>query len=382
MSRFFEALERADRETSSRLTAAASVEAPPAEPPRTEPPRTEPPRTEPPRTEPPRTEPPRTEAPRKETPPAEPSRTEPKAEAARTEAPPAEPPRAEPPPTEPPHAEPPHADPSHADPPRAEWPRAEPLRTSSRVFDLSAPTVVRYRDTRIEEHLVSLLEPRSFEAEEYRVIRHAVETLRKDANLQVVAVTSPAGGDGKTTTAINLAGALAQSRDARVLLADLDLRRPALARQLGLGGQRRTLVDALIEPGIGLLETVAHLPRFNLSVAVTGGMAAAPYELLKSPRLAALLAEARARYDYVVLDTPPFVPVSDCRLVTKYVDGFLIVVTAHRTARGALAETLNLIDPSKVVGLVFNADKVGPPDYHRANAELPRGARWRGGRRP
>jgi capsular exopolysaccharide synthesis family protein len=344
MSRFFEALERADREGSSQTTQAAAVESPRTEPPRTEPPRTEPPRTEPPRTEPPRAEPPPVEAPR------------------------AEEPRTEPAPAEPPPVEP------RAVPPRFERPRPAPW-----IMDLPAPTAARHRGG-VEEHLVSLLEPRSFEAEEYRVVRHAVETLRKDANLQVVAVTSPAGGDGKTTTAINLAGALAQSRDARVLLVDLDLRRPALARQLGLTGQRRTLVDALMEPGIGLAETLAHLPRFNLSVAVAGGTAPAPYELLKSPRLASLLAEARGRYDYVVLDTPPFVPVSDCRLVTKYVDGFLIVVSAHRTPRGALAETLSLIDPAKVVGLVFNADKAGPPDYHRVNTQ-PRGARWRGGSR-
>ena len=68
--------------------------------------------------------------------------------------------------------------------------------------------------------------------------------------------------------------------------------------------------------------------------------------------------------------------------VTKYVDGFLIVVTAHRTPRGALAETLSLIDPAKVVGLIFNADKAGPPDYHRITARPSRGARWRGGSRP
>jgi Mrp family chromosome partitioning ATPase len=269
MSRFFEALERADREGSSRATTAASVEAPPVETPRTEPPPMVPPRVEPPRTEPPRAEPPPAEPARTEPAPVEPSR----AEELRAEPAPAEPAPAEPPPVEP-----------RAVPPRFERPRPAPW-----IMDLPAPTAARHRGG-VEEHLVSLLEPRSFEAEEYRVVRHAVETLRKDANLQVVAVTSPVGGDGKTTTAINLAGALAQSRDARVLLVDLDLRRPALARQLGLTSQRRTVVDALMEPGIGLAETLAHLPRFNLSVAVAGGTAPAPYELLKSPRLASLLA--------------------------------------------------------------------------------------------
>src|SRR5439155_969894 len=88
--------------------------------------------------------------------------------------------------------------------------------------------------------------PLRIEATQYRVLRHAVETLRKGVNLQIVAVTSAAVGDGKTITAINLAGALAQSADARVLLVDVDLRRPAVARHLGLGGSKGSLVGALL----------------------------------------------------------------------------------------------------------------------------------------
>jgi len=122
-----------------------------------------------------------------------------------------------------------------------------------------------------------------------------VETLRKDANLQVLAVTSPGVGDGKTTIAINLAGALAQSPGARVLLVDLDLRRPAVARQLGLGGSKRSLVDALVDPGLRVEDTVERLSRFNLSVLPVGRSVVAAYEVLKSDRLEALLDEARAR---------------------------------------------------------------------------------------
>ena len=262
-------------------------------------------------------------------------------------------------------------------PPAAQLPPAPPTRLEPPVFGPPATATGLDRSNRVEEHLVSLLEPRSFEAEEYRVIRHAVETLRRGANLQVVAVTSPGVGDGKTTTAINLAGALAQSTDARVLLADFDLRRPAVARQLGLNGSRRSLVGALLDPRMALEDTVEHLRPFNLSVLLAGASAVAPYELLKSSRLEALLDEARRRYDYIVLDMPPFVPVPDCRLVTKCVDGFLVVVTAHRTPRGVLAETLNLIDPAKVVGLVFNGDAARRSSYYNVEAEPPHGARWR-----
>ncbi len=217
----------------------------------------------------------------------------------------------------------------------------------------------------MDEHLVSFLRPASFEAEQYRVLRHVVETLRRDAKLQVVGVTSPGVGDGKTTTAINLAGALAQATDARVLLVDVDLRRPSVAHQLGLAPRpRRRLTDALKGPGLALEDVVEPLPKFNLSVLAAGGPLAAPYEALKSPRFEAVLAEARQRYDYIVLDTPPFVPVPDGRLITKCVDGFLVVVTAHRTPRGVLAETLGLMEPAKVVGLVFNGAHIRRSSYY------------------
>jgi Mrp family chromosome partitioning ATPase len=78
--------------------------------------------------------------------------------------------------------------------------------------------------------------------------------------------------------------------------------------------------------------------------------------VLKSPRLGELLAEARRRFSYIIVDTPPLVSVPDCRVIGKWVDGFLIVVTAHRTARKLLEESLNVMEPTKIVGLVFNGD--------------------------
>ncbi|MBI4271505.1 MAG: CpsD/CapB family tyrosine-protein kinase [Candidatus Rokubacteria bacterium] len=228
-----------------------------------------------------------------------------------------------------------------------------------------------------DEHLVSLDPPISYEAEQYAVLRHVVETLRKGANLQVAAVTSPGVGDGKTTTAINLAGALARSVGARVLLVDADLRRSAVARQLGLDASQRGLVDALVESSLALEDVVEHLPDLNLSVLPAGRPGLEPYELLTSPRFEALLDEARQRYDYVVLDTPPFLPVPDGRLLAKCVDGFLVVVAAHRTPKGMLVETLSLMDQAKVVGIVFNGADARRSAYYDVYAKSPRSARWR-----
>jgi capsular exopolysaccharide synthesis family protein len=207
----------------------------------------------------------------------------------------------------------------------------------------------------LEEHLVSLLDPTSFEAEQYRALRHLIEQLHKSTDLSVVAVSSPGAADGKTTTAINLAGALAQAPDARVLLLDADLRRPALATRLGFDN-RPGLVDAILDAKLPLDAVVRVRPSLNLAVLPAGRVPAAPYEMLKSPRVGELLAEARGRYDYIVVDTAPLVSVPDCRVIEKWVDGFLIVVTAHRTTRKLLEEALHITEPAKVVGLVFNGD--------------------------
>jgi tyrosine-protein kinase len=222
----------------------------------------------------------------------------------------------------------------------------------------------------VDEHLVSLLTPGAFEAEQYRALRHTIEQMHKGTGLKVIAVTSAAVGDGKTTTAINLAGALAQAPDARVLLVDADLRHPGVADLLGLrGGNSPDLVSAIMDPALGLTQVIEERPPFNLSVMRAHQSPARPYELLKSPRVGALLDEARASFDYVIVDAPPLVAVQDCRVISEWVDGFLMVVHAHRTPRRLLEEAFNVVDPAKMIGLVFNGDdQPRSRDYSRYHA--------------
>jgi len=221
----------------------------------------------------------------------------------------------------------------------------------------SLPELPRGAANGLEEHLVSLLAPTSFEAEQYRALRHLIEQLHKSTGLVVVAVSSPTVADGKTTTSINLAGALAQAPDARVLLIDADLRGAALGPRLGLEeGGGPGFVEAILDANLPLAAVVQARPQLNLSVLPAGRFPSAPYEVLMSPRVGELLAEARRQYDYVILDTPPLVSVPDCRVIEKWVDGLLIVVTAHRTARKLVEEALNVTDRAKVVVLVFNGD--------------------------
>jgi protein-tyrosine kinase len=246
--------------------------------------------------------------------------------------------------------------------PTVSAPDTIPARAPQSVFTFPRPTAIRIDEhsDQLEDHLVSLLAPASFEAEQYRALRHMIDQLRRSTELSVIAVSSPDAGDGKSTTAINLAGALAQAPDARVLLVDGDLRGANLANYLGLDDQEAPgLVDAILNTSLTLEAVVQKHPHLNLSIVSAGRRSSAPYEILKSPRVGELLAEARKQYDYVIIDTPPLVSVPDGRVTGKWVDGFLIVVAAHRTPRKLLEEALNVTEPAKIVGLVFNGD-----DHH------------------
>ena len=203
----------------------------------------------------------------------------------------------------------------------------------------------------IDAHLVSLVAPTSAAAEDYRTLRAAVERLARDRPCQVVAVSSPGAQEGKTLTAINLAATLAQVEKRRVLLLDVDLRTAALAQYLGLARQPG-FVDIIHSQAS--LDSVVTWVRPNLGVVAAGTTTDAPYEVLSAPRLREAIDEARRSYDFVVLDTPPIVSVADCRSIADFVDGFIVVVAAHRTQRAAIDAALRRIDPAKLLGLVLN----------------------------
>jgi capsular exopolysaccharide synthesis family protein len=226
-------------------------------------------------------------------------------------------------------------------------------------------------------HLVSLVAPTSFEAEQYRILRHAVERRHTEVGAVVLAVTSPSGGEGKTTTAINLAGALAQAADHRVLLVEADLRRPGVIAQLRMAPAVFGLAEAITDGGRRLDELCQPVPGFNLWVLPAGRPAMAPYEILRSPRVADLLAEARRRYDYLIIDTPPVIPCPDYRLLEPSIDGVILVVAADKTPREMMDRALDLLDRSKTLGVILNgeAHQADRSSYYYSGGP-PAVARW------
>jgi succinoglycan biosynthesis transport protein ExoP len=209
----------------------------------------------------------------------------------------------------------------------------------------------------LDNHLVTLTNPASFAAEQYQNLRMKIERLRETRDLRVIAITSPGASDGKTVTSINLAGALARGAASRVLLIDADLRRPEVGNQLRIDGKAVGLADLVASDKVTLQQAANPFDAFNIDVIPAGNVSGPIHEVFRSERLPELLTQARERYDYVILDTPPIVPVVDSALLARIVDGVLLVVSANKTPRKLLEEALNELDPAKVVGIVFNNDR-------------------------
>jgi capsular exopolysaccharide synthesis family protein len=267
----------------------------------------------------------------------------------------------------------------------AAWEQTEPgerFPDDTGERSVSNPTAATSADLegdpvgQVDDHLVSLLAPTAFGAEQYRSIRHFIEEQHKDAGLSVVAISSPAVDEGKTTTAINLAGALAQSPAARVLVLEADLRRPSLLKYLGLDGTNGPgLVDIILQPDLSLESGVRRCASFNLAVLPAGVARSATYELLKSPRLGELFAQARERYDYVIVDTPPLCPIPDGRVLVKWVDGVVLVAAAHKTPRKLLEEALEMLT-APPIAMVFNGDDQPSRPYYTGYANEHLSSRW------
>ena len=207
--------------------------------------------------------------------------------------------------------------------------------------------------------------PLSAAGEQYRLLRTRLEGRDRGRRTQLVLVTSPGPGDGKTTTSANLAFTMGQDLHHTVVLVEADLRRPTLAALCGLATDRG-LADVLI--GAAELDDVlVHLPGQNLYVLPAGQVTAGSTELLGSSLMTRLLDGLRARFDRIVIDSPP-VTLADTHVLARLADGVLVVVRAGVTSRPALEHTLEGIERDRVLGLVLNDVDLAAGSYVGAYA--------------
>ena len=136
---------------------------------------------------------------------------------------------------------------------------------------------------------------------------------------------------------------------------DGDLRKPSVARYLGMRSPGSGLSGALVRETSKLSDVVRFHRLHNLAILPSGDVSNVPYELFTSPQMKILLEDARRHFDYVFIDLPPML-FPECRVIEQYVDGFVIVVAAHRTSSTHFRDALEQFDRSKILGVIFNSD--------------------------
>ena len=201
-------------------------------------------------------------------------------------------------------------------------------------------------------------------AEAYRGIRTSVRFATMDRLGQILLVTSPNAGDGKSTTAANLAVTMA-SAGKRVVLVDADLRRPTL-HQIFNVGNRVGLTSALLS-GNGARSSIQPSGFDNLSLLTSGPLPPNPSELLSSARMRDLLEALRREADVVIMDSPPALVLTDATLLAALADGTIVVAQAGRTRSAALRHAVDGLSRAtdRLLGVVLNrAGRRGTPAYY------------------
>ena len=211
---------------------------------------------------------------------------------------------------------------------------------------------------------VTQVRPQSQMAESYRALRTSLLLSNLGAPPKVIMVTSARPQEGKTTTSINTAIVLAQ-KGVRVLLVDADLRRPSVHKTLGMG-PRSGLSNVLTGSATAqqAITTSPVLP--NLFILPAGTPPPNPAELLASSNMRDLIAELRAEFDHIVIDTPPTLSVTDAVVLSPRADATILVIRSGQTTKQALRRARDILTQvnAHVAGVLLNAVDLTSPDYY------------------
>ena len=215
-----------------------------------------------------------------------------------------------------------------------------------------------------QARLVAISDEHGHAAEKVRVLATKLRHIASRRHLKTVLVTSSMQGEGKSVIAANLAITLAKSAHVRVLLIDGDFRQPTLASKLGCTPQK-ALADWWREPLPiqQLLHKEKDLPLWFLPA---GRFENQPLEVLQSPRLAELMKQLTETFDWIVIDSPPMVPLADSNVWANFADGVMVVVREKYTQLDPLNQTIETVEPKKFLGIVMNDTHISASKYYPA----------------
>jgi capsular exopolysaccharide synthesis family protein len=214
-----------------------------------------------------------------------------------------------------------------------------------------------------DSRLVSLGKEGSLGAEKFRFLAVRLRQLRQSRPLKKVLITSTIPQEGKSTVAANLACTLARRKPQKTLLLEGDLRRPNIAAQFGLGK-----LPGLCEWLSGETPTINiyRLEGLGVWLLPAGSAPQNPLELMQSGKLSILMEQLEAWFDWIVIDSPPVLPLADTSLWSRLADGILLVTRKGTTEKQQLQRGLEAIEKSKLLGaLVNSSSNASQADYYQ-----------------
>jgi capsular exopolysaccharide synthesis family protein len=244
---------------------------------------------------------------------------------------------------------------------------------SIEAFDANPPTPASTEDIercpvlavsiREESRLVSVAEEGSLGAEKFRFLAVRLRQLRQNRPLKKILITSTIPQEGKSTVAANLACTLARRRQQKTLLLEGDLRRPNITNQLGIGR-----IPGLCEWLNGQSESINiyKLQGLGLWILPAGAAPQNPLELMQSGKLSVLMEQLEAWFDWIVIDSPPVLPLADTSLWSRLADGIVLVTRKGTTEKQQLQRGLEAIEKSKLLGALVNSSaNTAHSDYYQ-----------------
>nr|WP_241731601.1 polysaccharide biosynthesis tyrosine autokinase [Dietzia sp. B44] len=206
------------------------------------------------------------------------------------------------------------------------------------------------------EHIVPFREGHSPAAESFRRLRTNLQFLNVDNPPRVFVLTSSVAMEGKSETAINLSLALAESGN-RVLLIEADLRRPLVVSYMSMPD--KVGLTNILSGQAEFADVVQETRHDGVDLLACGPLPPNPSELLASDMARHLIDELRSKYDYVIIDSPPLLPVTDGALLARITDGALLVVRSHRTTADQVAQAVDNLAKADatLLGIVTVANK-------------------------
>ena len=204
----------------------------------------------------------------------------------------------------------------------------------------------------VQSRLVCFTQSESLAAEKVRFLATRLRHMQQKNSMKRLVITSSVSGEGKSILATNLACALAAGKQ-RVLLLEGDLRRPSLAQQLGLIDLPG--LSQLLQGGGAKSNNVYRLEKFGFCILMAGNIHSNPLEFMELPKLGSVVNTIAADFDWIVIDSPPILPLADTSIWMRLADAIMLVVRPGVTAKRQLQRALETVEQSKLIGAVLNA---------------------------